>query len=97
MKTLKEKIKVMQAALDGKEIEISVDSYRRGGLIEWRPADNGVYFNWERNDYRIKPEPMEFWVNVYDDGSALHESESNARECRRPMCIKTIKVREVIE
>lgn len=54
MKPLREKIKVMQAALDGKE-------------IEWASDENGSYtrhtmdsssFNWDSFDYRIKPEPI---------------------------------------
>lgn len=49
MKTLAEKIKVMQAALDGKPIQIL-----RFREIFWSDIENPI-FDWEESDYRIKP------------------------------------------
>jgi len=95
MKTLAEKIEVMQAALDGKEIEL----VRVVGMS----GDNFHYtdtpmFDWASFDYRVKPEPMEFWVNVYDDfRPCLHETEDKAKTASDIGTRKTIKVREVIE
>jgi len=85
MKTLKEKIEVMQAALVGEEIE----TYNVSGnwLITGKPN-----WDWARFDYRIKPKPLEFWVNVSPAGLvticyAKQEAEDyNGR---------TIKMREV--
>jgi hypothetical protein len=54
MKTLAEKIAVMQAALEGKEIELRS---HRG--IKWITYDSTVEpeFNWHIVDYRIKEVP----------------------------------------
>ena len=51
MKTLKEKIEVMQAALDGAEIEI--EDY---GQDNWALAMHPPEWNWQVFNYRIKPE-----------------------------------------
>ena len=54
MKTLKEKIEVMQAALDGKAIQKQM--MEEG---EWLDAKTQVInFGWIDYDYRIKPEPI---------------------------------------
>lgn len=52
--------------------------------------------DWE---YRIKPEPREFWVNIYEDGDIfIHPSKEkalqNAGSKRIP---QTIRLREVID
>lgn len=51
MKTIEEKIAVMQAFAEGKEIEI-YDKH----TAKWTPAINPD-FNWKGCDYRIKEEP----------------------------------------
>lgn len=93
MKTLKEKIEVMQAASDGKEIQILI-------CDEWDDWDNDTPpdFNWGANDYRIKPEPMEFWVAIFPDG-VLSQPCMTKEEAERKVGIscELIKVREVIE
>jgi len=61
----KEYIKIMQAYLDGKKIEFR----NRAGDTIWRPADKNHGWNFHDVEYRIKPEPREFWLNVYPDGS----------------------------
>ena len=63
MKSLKEKIEVMQAALDGKEIEFNFGS-GWSGFIEDSPV-----WDWNTNDYRIKQDPMVRYVVVFDDGN----------------------------
>jgi len=91
MKTLAEKIKVMQAALDGKEIEIlsCSDNWVQSNAQTW---------DWCNNDYRIKQEPVEFWVNVHDSGylEVLPNTLATIKAANVHI-IKTIKVREVIE
>ena len=95
MKSLKEKIEVMQAALDGKDIE---SKWLQEGNIDWFDEDL-IVFNWACFDYRIKQEPMEFWVNVYNDGSRfLHDSKQDAHFYNESgVGKKTIKVREIAE
>ena len=94
MKTLKEKIAVMQAALDGKEIEcVNRPSY------EWF-AITDPDWQWRVCDYRIKQEPMEFWVNICPNGNILsaHETEATSVENARLVAgVKSIKAREVTE
>ena len=64
MTNLKTKIKVMQAALDGKEIE-----YRFKHDDTWAGYLGTEHvWNWNEVDYRIKEEPMEFWMIKYDWG-----------------------------
>ena len=99
MKTLAEQIEVMQAARGGEQIEIAIDGYRTPKRI-WRDADDGVNFNWEFNDYRIKPKPLEFWVNVYSGEKGfrpayLFEEEAIENACQG--CLRTIKVREITD
>ncbi len=94
MKTLKQKIAVMQAAEDGKDIEILQ------GKDVWDKIDFQPDFNWEICDYRIKEEPVEFWVNVYDSGvGGNYKTKKIAVQCIPigSVCLKTIKVREVTE
>ncbi len=101
MKTLKERIAIEQA-------------FSENTLIEWRPLSgtmaredlivelNDAYvFLWRENDYRIKQDPMEFWVNVYkgnflSDRYASKEAAENGKSFADHF-IKTIKVREVTE
>jgi len=94
MKSLKEKIEVMQAALDGKEIERNT-----GTNNGWQPEPDPDW-SWDCWDYRIKPEPMEFWINVYVDGEEgvfTHYSEEAAVDfASTRLDLKTIKVREVM-
>lgn len=49
MKTLEEKIAVMQAAAEGKEIEMET-------VYGWRYNSNPKW-DWVKFDYRVKPEP----------------------------------------
>lgn len=96
MKTLKEKIEVMQAALDGKEIE---SKWLQKGNPEWKSEDMLV-FNWVCFDYRIKPEPLEIYIDIYDADTSNPRYEVGSDSNRfkydgQPF--KTIKVREVTE
>jgi hypothetical protein len=67
MKTLQEKIEVMQAALEGKTIQWR-DLWLQGKLNDgnWSTGDHGLEgggsirdmeWNWSECDYRVKPEP----------------------------------------
>ena len=99
LKTTREQMKIMQAALDGEKIEFidindEDDVWEDLAFIEDRP------FKWGLYDYRIKQEPMEFYVNIYDDGQlAVHRAKKIATDqyLRSDRERKTIKVREVTE
>jgi len=78
MTTLREKIEIMTAAEDGAVIQ-----WKGMGEEIWISADlpEGieVSFNWTDFDYRIKPAPMEIWVNIYSDYlGGPHFSKSEA-------------------
>jgi len=97
MKTLKEQIEVMQARQDGKHIERN----RASGMGNngWVEKDDTA-FDWANFDYRIKQEPMEFWVKIYEKGNMLCTIKASADNCdmyNAGKFIKTIKVREVTE
>lgn len=57
MKTLKEKIAVMQAADDGKPIEIKTQEV--GAWVPWEDAFPPT-FNWEHNDYRVAAKKIRY-------------------------------------
>ena len=76
MKTLKEKIEVMQAFLDGKEIEIYNDVV---DPCYWESIANPE-FNWEYNDYRIKPEPVQVPFNISDYESRLGKKMRHVKQ-----------------
>lgn len=91
MKTLKEKIEVMQAALERKEIELNSPTIDNWKQVNYDNQD--IVWDWFKYDYRVKPEPMEFWVSIFDSGSTI----ISATYAEAPANTKTIKVREVIE
>lgn len=89
----KKAIEVMQAYVDGKEIE----AWERGVFSDTsNPA-----WGWDVFDYRIKPEPLTLWVNEYKDNEGkvivdafteLWDAEINRRTNGRT--IKMIEVKE---
>ena len=76
-------IEVMQAYVDGEEIEYRADE-------RWYSTSSPV-FNWEDSDYRIKHKPREWDVLEDDDGFALIVRQEGEGERG------WIKVREVLE
>ena len=96
MKPLKERIAIEQAFEDGKSLEVDVGIT---GTYQIYGDDPEPIFYWERNDYRIKLEPIEFWVNVFDkfNGAYAYETEEKAINGASMPPIKTIKVREITE
>ena len=86
----KERLLVMQAYVDGKEIE-----YRAVGIGPWLSAGSPIW-NWVEREYRVKPEPpMEIWVNVYPDGRKFtYESLASAEDRRGGKTIKLVEVRD---
>ena len=97
MKPLKERIAIEQAYEDG----INVEFEPLDKTYKWKnvktPKDETIFY-WAYNDYRIKPKPIEFWVNVYDDYiSGAYETKAETTAGSTIGLIKTIKVREVTE
>ena len=97
MKSLKERIAVEQACLDGEVIVYSdqgeADGYSRTIDI------TEVIFHWDLYDYRIKSKPMEIWVNIYENGMYGHKTKAQAVAGINTKCknVRTIKFIEVIE
>ena len=88
MKSLKEKIEVMQAALDGKEIEMEMPNG------EWLPQHD-LQFNWADYEYRVKSEPFECWANIYPDGEyTIYGDEKTAELYRGVDYLRTVKLVE---
>lgn len=78
---------VMLAHADGKEIECRILD---GGWV----TKTHQSFNWQEYEYRVKPEPREFWVKL-DPRDVIHTSKvldpANAERNG------WIRVREVLE
>lgn len=67
MKTLEEKIEVMQAALAGAEIECKDNDEEE---CEWQYANNPCW-GWDEVDYRIKPENKQVPFDFNDAESLI--------------------------
>lgn len=91
-----EMIAVIAAHRDGKAIQFC--SFDMGG--EWRDADHPAW-DFANYNYRIKPEPREWWVNTYVATSPaftqrLYWSRKEADENAAPGRVECVHVREVI-
>jgi hypothetical protein len=71
-----EMIAVIAAHKDGKTVQVRC----KGSDREWGYT-SGPYWNFADCDYRIKPEPLEYWVNTYKNSvyNALHPTEDSAK------------------
>ena len=92
----KKAIEVMQAFVDGAEIEVRYfglfNDERDQVASEWQKFTGSAepLFNWDSAEYRIKPqEPREFWIKS-DIGYAVEVEPENKNLSRY------IKVREVL-
>ena len=68
--------------------------------LKWIDCVGEPVWNWALYDYRIKPEPREFWINVYSDGAEgfAHQTKELAMKNRAETgYLQTIKVVEVEE
>ncbi len=95
--SIQQQIDVMQMASIGKPIEFRGLSNRGSGSWISNPDPK---WNWESFEYRVKPEPREFWVNIYDRDAIdniAHLSKENADRAAGAARVKCILVREVIE
>ena len=85
------RIEVMQAWVDGEEIQVADVNTKSG----WGWCD--PTFDWEANDYRIKPEPFECWVNVYSDIVDCHTTEEGAIKAVYSAIRTAVHMREVMD
>jgi hypothetical protein len=85
-----EMIAVITAHKEGKAIECQLKGFSR-----WLPMLNKWDFS--AFNYRIKPEPIEMWVNVYPSGAHhRYGSESDARQHAREGAYRVaVHLREV--
>jgi hypothetical protein len=89
------KIAVMQGYADGKEVQCML----LGETQDWDDV-KGPSWNWLQYNYRIKPEPREFFIKVAPDGQygmLIYTTEAEAAKVELVGGSKVIKVREVVE
>jgi len=84
----KKAIEVMQAYVDGADIEHEWDkcSWHSCGEPDW---------NFETCDYRIKPKPREWWIRVRKSNNEV--MSFSQIKCDDVGTYKSVKVREIIE
>lgn len=83
MKTIQEKIAIMQAFADGKKIEYKPTRSIKNTTISPQPPWQGIstpQFNWGYNDYRVKEETVTNRIVVDRDGAAVAVSRNTATE-----------------
>ncbi len=69
-------IKVMQAYVDGAEIEVR--SRNSSAWVRWTTP----VWDWDRCNYRIKPKPREMWVVFDAKGIAFIQQDGSAEAAR---------------
>jgi len=74
----KKAIEVMQAFVDGKEIQYLSDGNWFSYSLPATPA-----WAWSETEYRVKPETITCWITVLNDhvASTVHASEEDAYAC----------------
>jgi len=88
----------VQALADGKTVQMA-DNVIDGegeGWEGWDSSVTNINFTEPPEYYRIKPEPIRFWINVYDKFVAAHDTEENALNSKGSGCTRTVKAVEVI-
>ena len=90
-------IAVLQAAKEGKLIQYRITDFA-GKASGWEDAQCPC-FDFTRCEYRIKPEPMEIWVNVYPDGTVGGDMSGTKKMCAMSCAPggRTVKFREVLD
>jgi hypothetical protein len=79
MKSLKEKIAVMQAALDGKKIEV-LNSTWGNDMWGHSYSPKELTFDWGKCDYRIKEEPEYVPFDITDAAGIVGKIFRNGNE-----------------
>ena len=88
-------IEVVTAFKNGKKIQYR---HKHDKHAIWRDCGSNIAWQFWDVDYRVKPEPMELWVNVYDDGSGIgYTNEASAlNRAGTYFARKAVLFREVI-
>lgn len=84
-----------------------ISNFIAGQVIEakvygqWDPTDTPNFLSFGPECFRVKTKPLEFWMNIYEDGKrgAVYKSREDAIGCigkDKPL-LKTIKLMEVPE
>lgn len=95
-KSLEEKIAVMQAALQGKTIQMKLRDAET--WTDWRCPNSELCWNWGATVYRVKPEPIVGYFNVYEDGAFgfMYRTAEEARRHQFPGG-RVVRMMEVVE
>ena len=88
-----EMIAVITAHKEGKTIQ-----FRWRSEIKWQDTACPAW-NFGDHDYRVKPEPLEIWVNVYSDGTIGGDMSGKKEMCAMSCGYggRTVKFREVLD
>ena len=89
----KDQIELMRAIVkavdEGKEIQASASDGN------WFTKHAGT-FNFQENKYRVKPEPLVMYVNIWRCGANAHYSEEDAKKFAGSNCTRVaVKMVEV--
>ena len=87
--TPKEMIEVLQHFGAGGDVESKGDD----GIWRWTVAPVWDFLSY---DYRIKPKPLELWVNVYPDGAYSANETQDIASLRLRIDGRTVHMREVL-
>ena len=95
-KSLEEKIAVMQAALEGETIQMKHNNAET--WTDWLYSNSELSWNWNIADYRVKPEPIVGYLNVYPYASFgyLYPTAKKALEYQYAEG-RLVKMMEVVE
>lgn len=102
MKTLKERIEIETAYDNGEKLDFTILSGISGTWYALPGNEENIVFQWDMNDYRIKTEPLEFWVNAnnfnFGRTTKFHKTKESAESAAvNDTLVRIIKVREVME
>lgn len=79
MMTIEEKIEVIKAFDEGREVEIYDEHYGNG---KWRMKTNGDFWDFDANKYRVKPQPTRLEVaNDFFEKTFGIKNEFNNHTC----------------
>lgn len=99
----KELLPILEAYANGEDIEFR-GNYSLDPIGEWvsMPEDERMSMQFPRDDYeyRIKPSPREWWINIYRNtghSHTVHSSKELAIKFADSHVKETIKLREVLK
>lgn len=96
MSTTAEKVAVMQAAIKGEKTEWR----KRGRQDAWATShDDNLAWNWEANEYRVKPKPREFVIALDADGDvcAARLDSEPFHGTSWSIATKVVRAREILD